>query len=1210
MAKWNPEANDLFLRAAEIEAPADRQLFLDRQCAGDAGLRQQVEALLAASEKAGSFLIRPAIQAPVARGATVDYAPPAEGPGTIIGAYKLLQQIGEGGFGVVYMAEQEHPVRRKVALKIIKPGMDTKEVIARFEAERQALAMMDHQNIAKVLDAATTDAGRPFFVMELVHGIPITQFCDENRLTPRERLELFIPVCQAIQHAHHKGIIHRDVKPSNVLVTLYDDKPVPKVIDFGVAKATEQRLTERTLFTQFGAMVGTFEYMSPEQAAMNALGVDTRSDIYSLGVLLYELLTGSTPLERKRLRGAAYDELLRLIKEEEPPRPSTRLSTSEKLPALAAARRTEPAKLSRLLRGEIDWIVMKCLEKDRSRRYETANSLARDLQRYLSDEPVEACPPSAGYRLRKMLRRHKGPMIAASVILLALIVGIVGTTWGLIVAEQARRDAVAAEQAAAGQRRLAERERETAEERRRLAERRLAENYLDQALAVCALGGDAGHGLLQLVRALESTPKHAPDLERAVRLNLAAWSREVHALRATYPIETRDFESAALSPDGKTLLMISYPGRDRAPRLWDVVAKRSVGSPLEHGLFVWGAAFSPDGKTVATVGGKGSDSRKVQGQEVGAAWVWDVATGKPCGQPLPHPSTVHRVAFSHDGKALLTHCQGDPKKGIPGEVRLWDLATGKLRAPVLRNEKEGFRAAALSPDGKTVLTGSEKTSQLWDAATGKPLGPPLPVTISSQSFSPDGKTILTWSKEGIQLWNLETGRAFGPPIRYQGVGPVALSPDGKNILTPSKKGTQLWKTSTGKPAGPPLRASDGYLAKRFLPDGRTILTADHFNRAVRVWEMAVDQSSRLVLPHPGISIPSRSLNFSPDRKAVLISAERSVRAYEVATGKALGPLLRLEDGDSYAYAFYSLDGKTFLTLGWRTIEGKGRPELRLWDAANYQPLGPPTPAPSLHPYRYPCFHLNSTKIVTAEKDGTVRVWEVVEGRIVNPRQIPEAGYGDLALHPDGKIVLASSRKGGYRFWDLTTGNPVGPPLLHRGRVQSVAFSRNGKLAATGGGPAAQVWDVATGQPVGTRLHHELSVSVVSFSPNGQFLVTAGGDGVRLWDIATSKPIGPAMRHDGADLDVGIGPDSRSLVTGQIGKAPVICRWPVSVPVTGTVEHVKLWVQVLTGTELDEHGSVQKLSASTWDERRRRLNELGGSPAHEAAIKAEALRGRG
>ncbi len=429
----------IFAGALAIGDPADRAAYLDRACAADLGLRRQVEELLAA-HAADNPLDRP----PADLGRTGAYEPPAERPGASVGPYKLLQEIGEGGMGTVFMAEQTDPVRRKVALKIIKPGMDSRQVVARFEAERQALSMMDHPNIARVLDAGTTASGRPFFVMELVHGVPITEFCDANKLTPRQRLELFVPVCQAIQHAHQKGIIHRDIKPGNILVTMYDDKPVPKVIDFGVAKAVEQRLTERTLFTQFGALVGTFEYMSPEQAEMNAFGVDTRSDVYSLGVLLYELLTGGTPLERQRLRGAALGEVVRLIKEEEPPRPSLRLSTSGTLAKVAAARRTEPAKLSALVRGELDWIVMRCLEKDRTRRYDTASALARDVERYLHDEAVEARPASLWYRLRKAYRRNRVAATTAAGFVLLLAAALVVVTWEWRAERAARADADAA----------------------------------------------------------------------------------------------------------------------------------------------------------------------------------------------------------------------------------------------------------------------------------------------------------------------------------------------------------------------------------------------------------------------------------------------------------------------------------------------------------------------------------------------------------------------------------------------------------------------------------------------------------------------------------------------------------------------------------------------------------------------------------------------
>jgi serine/threonine protein kinase/tetratricopeptide (TPR) repeat protein len=447
--------SQVFLNALKLAGAAQRAAYLDEACAGNPRLRADVEALLRAHATDPDFLERPAGSPQE----TVDSAPAAGSPGepprpagateqpgvVLAGRYKLVEEIGEGGMGAVWLAQQQEPVKRLVALKVIKPGMDSKQVLARFEAERQALALMDHPNIARVLDAGATPAGRPYFVMELVKGVPITRYGDEHRLTPRQRLELFVPVCQAIQHAHQKGVIHRDIKPSNVLVAQYDGRPVPKVIDFGVAKAAGQPLTERTLVTGLGAVVGTLEYMSPEQAELNQLDIDTRSDVYSLGVLLYELLTGSTPLERRRLKEAPLLEVLRLIREEEPPRPSTRLSSTDELPSVAANRGLEPRKLSGLVRGELDWIVMKALEKDRNRRYETASAFAADVQRYLADEPVLAGPPSARYRLKKFLRRNRGPVLAGMLVLLALVAGIIGTTVGLLQAQaagdQAREEA-------------------------------------------------------------------------------------------------------------------------------------------------------------------------------------------------------------------------------------------------------------------------------------------------------------------------------------------------------------------------------------------------------------------------------------------------------------------------------------------------------------------------------------------------------------------------------------------------------------------------------------------------------------------------------------------------------------------------------------------------------------------------------------------------
>ncbi|MEQ8763127.1 MAG: serine/threonine-protein kinase [Planctomycetota bacterium] len=443
---------------ARSRPPEERAAFLESACGDDTELRAEVESLLAHGE-----------DGPVEPSAAKRALPQlAEGPGTVIGSYKLLQQVGEGGFGVVYMAEQRRPVRRRVALKIIKLGMDTQQVIARFEAERQALALMDHPNIAKVFDAGATETGRPYFVMELVRGVPITEYCDQASLQTEERLRLFILVCRAVQHAHLKGIVHRDLKPSNILVTLHDGVPVPKVIDFGIAKATNQELTEKTVFTAFRQFIGTPEYMSPEQAEMSGLDIDTRADVYSLGVLLYELLTGTTPVDPERLRRAGYEEMQRILREEEPVRPSTRVSTlGAEASAVARHRRDAPDRLSKRLRGDLDWILLKALEKDRTRRYESASAFALDIDRHLNDEPVQASPPRRTYLMRKFVRRHRGAVLAVSGLMIALGIGVAGTVWGwleawqaLDLAQQSRRAAEAsADQAireSARQRALAE----------------------------------------------------------------------------------------------------------------------------------------------------------------------------------------------------------------------------------------------------------------------------------------------------------------------------------------------------------------------------------------------------------------------------------------------------------------------------------------------------------------------------------------------------------------------------------------------------------------------------------------------------------------------------------------------------------------------------------------------------------------------------------
>jgi serine/threonine protein kinase/tetratricopeptide (TPR) repeat protein len=514
----------------------ERSAYLDRACNGDPSLRRRIEVLLTSHGKAESFLE----PGPSANPTIAISLPPAEKPGEVIGHYKIREKLGEGGCGAVYVAEQTEPVRRRVALKVIKLGMDTRNVIARFEAERQALAMMDHPNIARVLDAGATDTGRPYFVMELVRGIKITDYCNQNHLDTRQRLELFIQVCRAVQHAHQKGIIHRDIKPSNILVTLHDGVPVPKVIDFGIAKATEGRLTDLTVYTELRQFIGTPAYMSPEQAEMSGLDIDTRSDIYSLGVLLYELLTGRTPFDAQELIQSGLDEMRRTIREKEPPRPSTRLSTmvDADLTSVAKSQNAEPPRLLHFIRGDLDWIVMKALEKDRTRRFESASGFALDIQRFLKNEPVEARPPGGFYRFQKFARRNKTILAAASAVLAVLVLGLAVSLY-LFVRE---RQAMSSAKEALARAVAAER---TQSELREQAEKGLAlERRMHEMASLTEKFTAAGRFMSQgLFDKAEETMNGVPLIpQSSVIYNTLG---EVYGRRHDWPASIRNFDRSA-----------------------------------------------------------------------------------------------------------------------------------------------------------------------------------------------------------------------------------------------------------------------------------------------------------------------------------------------------------------------------------------------------------------------------------------------------------------------------------------------------------------------------------------------------------------------------------------------------------------------------------------------------------------------------------------
>ncbi len=989
--------------------------------------------------------------------------------------FRLIKELGRGGMGVVWLAEQIQPVRRRVALKLIKSDLTSKDVLARFDAEKQAVALMDHPNIARVLDAGSTSDGHPYFVMELVEGVPIIQYCDDNKLSVDERLKLFVSVCKAVQHAHQKGIIHRDLKPSNVLVTVIDGEAVAKVIDFGLAKAVEQSmlLSDVTMQTEYGKVIGTVQYMSPEQAELKGLGtadVDTRTDVYSLGVMLYELLTGSTPIDQETLGRNALLKILEIIRNVDPPRPSNRLSSSshEVNSAVSDLRRLHSTRLQQLLRGELDWVVMKALEKDRNRRYQTANDLAQDLSNYLTGETVLARPPSTWYQLQKFANRNRGLVATLLAIGVVLLAGIVGTSYGLIEANEKTA--------------LAEEEKDNAHRNEK------------RAIEAESLAG--------------AESRRSRDSEAAAKFQLAnaRWDarrvRDARDLLSEIPSQYRDnfewhfcnrqFEgndftcyghsmrvrSVAYSPDGTR---IATGSDDTIIKLWDAVTGQEIGTLSPNQGQVNVVVFSPDGIRIASAG---SDN---------TIKIHDLHSGKISASLEGHENYITAVAFTPDGKQLVSI-------GFDATVKRWDADTWQ--------EVSTFRIGesvvdvAFSPDGTRLVSCVNRGIHLWDATTGQELARRDNAVMwpHSVAFSPDGMKIAAAGYGVITLWNVElTQKLWTGDGKMGWVHNLSFSPDGARIASTGEIDILLgiWDVGSGLQITPLVGHGSSVAGVAFSPDG-TRLASVSADKTLRLWDAQTGEKTTSIRAH---SAKVHSLAFSNDgARLASVSNNGTFKLWNVETYQETVVLNGVDPRPMEARCVAFSPNDKYVAFGGadqsvRLIDGKTGTELK-----------------SLHGHEsWICgiaFSPDSKRVVSGGDDQTVRIWDIDSGEEIATLKGHSGRVNSVSFSPDGTYVLSASQDGTTRLWDSNSGQEIRsmePNGLH---VFDAAFSPDGRqIASADADWAIRLYDVRSGSLIKELKGHSAGVIGVVFSPNGNRIASTGYDGaLKLWDTQSGREL--------------------------------------------------------------------------------------------------------